>query len=214
MSIKMTKIEDLEVGKLYVDDNGRFFKICQPEEAENPRDREDNIATLFTWEEGNDSIDKRDISLDEFAKKQGVDVSRRYSGKDLVYAMGKNGYAVLPIYALYHGDTHYSTHDFNDRYDSGVVGVGFCKMVSGTPAEEDWMKRQVEKEVEEYDGWLNGQTYDLEVFDEHENFVESSGERLILKDWERNVERMMLDAGVNLQPEYREAEREVSVTLR
>lgn len=214
MSIKMTKIENLEVGKLYVDNNGRFFRIYQPEEPENPRDRGDNIATLFTWEDWDVSIDKRDISLDDFAKKQGIDISKPYYCEDLIRAMKKNGYVVLPIYALYHGNAHYSVHDFNDKWDSGMVGVGFCKMINGTPAEESWMKREIEKEVEEYDGWANGQTYDIAVFDEHEDFIENSGERLILKDWERNIEQMILDAGINLQPEYREAEREVLVTLR
>lgn len=214
MNIKMTKIENLEVGTLYADSNGKFFKIYQPEDAESPRDREDNIATLFTWEDWDFSIDKREISLDEFAKKQGIDVSKQFHCEDLIRAMKKNGYVVLPIYALYHGDTHYSVHDFGDRWDSGMVGVGFCKKINGTPAEESWMRGEIEKEVDEYDGWANGQTYDLAVFDEHEDFVENAGERLILKDWERNVEQMILDAGINLQPEYREAEREVSVSLR
>lgn len=70
------KVNDLETDQLYADDNGRFFRIYQVEEAPNPREDEDNVATLFTWEEDFFSIDKREISLKKFAKKQGVDVSK------------------------------------------------------------------------------------------------------------------------------------------
>lgn len=209
------KVNDLETDRLYADDNGRFFRIYQVEEAPNPREDEDNVATLFTWEEDFFSIDKREISLKKFAKKQGVDVSKPFGCEDLVRAMKKNGYAALPIYALYHGDVHYSTNDFRDEWDSCPVGVGFCKMTNGTSAEESWMKEEIEREVEEYDAWANGQTYDLAVFDEHEHLIGNAGGRIILdRDREREIKRMILDAGIGLQPEYREAEREISVTLK
>lgn len=82
-------------------------------------------------------------------------------------------------------------------------------------AEESWMKEEIEREVEEYDAFVNGQTYDIAVFDEHEHLVGNAGGRIILdRDREREIKRMILDAGIGLQPEYREAEREVSVTLK
>lgn len=87
-------------------------------------------------------------------------------------------------------------------------------MINKTPDEESWAKKRIEAEVEEYDGWINGQVYGLDVFDEHEDFLYSSGERLVLRDWEGNLKQMILDADINLQPEYREAEREVQVTLK
>lgn len=214
MDIKMTKLEKLEVGKIYADNKNRFFEICQVEDAKNPRDEESDVATLYTWERDYESPDRVGCSLADFAREQGVDMSKPFHFKDLICAMERSGYVVLPIYALYHGCIHYSTHDFDDRWDSGVVGVGFIKKINGSAAEESWMRKVIEQEVEEYDGWANGQTYDLPVFDEHEDPVGYAGERIILDDWEKNIREMIVDAGVNLQPEYREAEKEVMVILK
>lgn len=75
---------------------------------ESPRENEGNIATLFTWEKENVSIDCSDETIASFVERQGVDTFKRFGYEDIIRAMEKNGYVVLPIYTLYHGCTHYS----------------------------------------------------------------------------------------------------------
>ena len=92
-------------------------------------------------------------------------------------------YVVLPVYLLDHSGLAMSTTDFNDRWDSGQVGIIF---VSNEKIKEEYevdfiepvLRLQVEErlkeEVAEYDAYLRGECYCFELYEDGE-LVHSCG---------------------------------------
>ncbi len=92
-------------------------------------------------------------------------------------------YVVLPVYLLDHSGLAMSTTDFNDRWDSGQVGIIF---VSNDKIKEEYevdfiepvLRLQVEErlkeEVAEYDAYLRGECYCFELYEDGE-LVHSCG---------------------------------------
>ena len=88
---------------------------------------------------------------------------------------------ILPVYLLDHSIVQYSTHDFNDRWDSGQVGFIYAsydkiKSEFGDISEEsiEKAKNNLEGEVKTYSQWANGEVYGFRLIkvDEFDNEVE------------------------------------------
>lgn len=215
MKNNMVKLEDLELDTIYKDNNGRFFKLFYDEYPESPR-LDDNVATILTWERDYSSPDENHDTFKEFAEKHGVDVSQEYNLDSVMDAMREEGYYVVPVYALHHGCAHYSINDFHDPWDSGVVGVAFCKKQKGLPNNDDYLRRIIDREVKTYDAWVNDEIYEAVRLDKTEGIVDGITGWVILEGDNRTetFKNMLSTIGIDIQDEYQPATREVSVFLK
>ena len=215
MKNNMVKLDELELDTIYKDNSGHFFKLFYDEYSESPR-LDDNVATILTWERNYNSPDENDDTFEEFAEKHGVDVSQEWNLDSVMGAMRKEGYYVVPVYALHHGVSHYSIDDFNDPWDSGVVGVAFCKKQEGLPDDDDYLRRIIDREVKTYDAWVNGEIYGVVRLDKTEDIVDETTEWVIL-DGDNKTEifkDMLSTIGIDIQDEYQPAVRKKSVILK
>lgn len=214
MKNNTTKLDELEVDTIYKDNSGRFFKLFYDEHSESPR-LDDNVATILTWERDYDSPDENNDTFEEFAEKHGVDVSKKWDLDSVMEAMRKEGYYVVPVYALHHGVSHYSTHDFHDQWDSGVVGIAFCKKQEGLPDNNDYLRMIIDREVKMYDAWANGEIYGIALLSQDETVLdESTGYMMQYENRAETLKDMLSSVGVNIQNEYQPATRKVSVILK
>ena len=214
MKNNMVKLEDLEVDTIYKDNSGHFFKLFYDKYSESPR-LDDNVATILTWERNYNSPDENDDTFKEFAKKHGVDVFHEWNMDSVMDAMRKEGYCVVPVYALHHGVSHYSSYDFHDPWDSGVVGIAFCKKQKGLYDNDDLLRRIIEDEIKEYDAWVNGEVYGIMLLDKNEGVLGQTTNWVMLDEEKTDtLKNMLLSLEVDIQDEYQKAVRETSVTLK
>ena len=214
MKNNMVKLEDLKLDTVYKDIHGQFFKFFYDDSTDSPRN-DTNVATILTWERDYDSPDENNDTLEEFAEKHGVDTSKKWNLDSIMEAMRKEGYYVVPVYALHHGVSHYSIDDFNDSWNSGVVGVAFCKKQEGLPDNDDYLKKIIDQEVKTYDAWVNGEIYGVVRLDKTEDIVDETTEWVILDDNRTETFKDMLSTiGIDIQDEYQPAVRKVSVILK
>ena len=130
-------------------------------------------------------------------------------------AMRKEGYCVVPVYALHHGVSHYSSHDFHDPWDYGVVGIAFCKKQKGLYDNDDLLRRIIEDEIKEYDAWVNGEVYGIMLLDKNEGVLDQTTNWVMLDEEKTDtLKNMLLSVEVDIQDEYQKAVRETSVTLK
>ena len=214
MKNNTVKLDDLELDTIYKDNSGRFFKLFYDEYSESPR-LDDNVATILTWERDYSSPDENNDTFEEFAEKHGVDVSKEWDLDSVMDAMREEGYYVVPVYALHHGVSHYSIYDFHDRWDSGVVGVAFCKKQKGLPDNDDYLRMIIDREVKMYDTWVNGEIYGIALLGQDETVLdESVGYMMPYENRIEVLKDMLSSVGVDIQDEYQLAIREVSVSLK
>ena len=215
MKNNMVKLDDLELDTIYKDEHGQFFKFFYDDSTDSPRN-DTNVATILTWERDYDSPDENNDTFEEFAEKHGVNVSKKWGLDSVMEAMRKEGYYVVPVYALHHGVSHYSTNDFNDPWDSGVVGVAFCKKQEGLPENDNYLRKIIDREVKMYDAWVNGEIYGVARLDKTEDIVDETTEWVILDDDNRTetFKDMLSTIGIDIQDEYQPAIRKVSVILK
>lgn len=214
MKNNTTKLEDLEVDTIYKDNSGHFFKLFYDEYSESPR-LDDNVATILTWERNYNSPDENGDTFEEFAEKHGVDVSKGCNLDSAMDAMREEGYYVVPVYALHHGVSHYSTHDFHDPWDSGVVGIAFCKKQKGLPDNDEYLRSIIDDEIKAYDAWVNGEVYGIDLLGQDEAVLDiSSGYMMPHENRIEVLKDMLSSVGVDIQDEYQLATREVSVSLK
>lgn len=214
MKNNTVKLDELELNTIYKDSSGRFFKLFYDEYSESPR-LCDNVATILTWERNYNSPDENGDTLEEFAEKHGVDVSKGWNLDSVMEAMREEGYYVVPVYALHHGVSHYSTHDFNDPWDSGAVGIAFCKKQKGLPDNDEYIRSIIDEEIKAYDAWVNGEVYGIMIFDKNEDVLDvSSGYIIPYENRIEALEDMLSAVGVNIQDEYKLATKEVAVSLK
>ena len=214
MKNNMVKLEDLELNTIYKDIHGQFFKLFYDDNTDSPRNGT-NVATILTWERDYDSPDENNDTFEEFAEKHGVDVSKGCNLDSVMDAMREEGYYVVPVYALHHGVSHYSIDDFNDQWDSGVVGVAFCKKQEGLPDNDEYLRMIIDREVKTYDAWVNGEIYGVARLDKTEDVLDETTEWTILDDDKTETFKDMLSTiGIDIQDEYQPATRKVSVILK
>lgn len=212
---KTIKLEDLEVETIYKDEHGQFFKFFYDDSTDSPRN-DTNVATILTWERDYDSPDENNNTFEEFAEKHGVDVSKKWDLDSVMDAMREEGYYVVPVYALHHSVSHYSTHDFHDPWDSGVAGIAFCKKQKGLPDDDDYLRTIIDQEIKEYDAWVNGEIYGVVRLDKTADIVDETTGWLIPGDSNRTetFKEMLSTIGIDVQDEYQPAVRKVSVILK
>ena len=212
---KTIKLEDLEVETIYKDEHGQFFKFFYDDSTDSPRN-DTNVATILTWERDYDSPDENNNTFEEFAEKHGVDVSKKWDLDSVMDAMREEGYYVVPVYALHHSVSHYSTHDFHDPWDSGVAGIAFCKKQKGLPDDDDYLRTIIDQEIKEYDAWVNGEIYGVVRLDKTADIVDETTGWLIPGDRNRTetFKEMLSTIGIDVQDEYQPAVRKVSVILK
>ena len=212
---KTIKLEDLEVETIYKDEHGQFFKFFYDDSTDSPRN-DTNVATILTWERDYDSPDENNNTFEEFAEKHGVDVSQKWNLDSVMDAMREEGYYVVPVYALHHSVSHYSTHDFHDPWDSGVAGIAFCKKQKGLPDDDDYLRTIIDQEIKEYDAWVNGEIYGVARLDKTADIVDETTGWLIPGDSNRTetFKEMLSTIGIDVQDEYQPAVRKVSVILK
>lgn len=212
---KTIKLEDLEVETIYKDEHGQFFKFFYDDSTDSPRN-DTNVATILTWERDYDSPDENNNTFEEFAEKHGVDVSKKWDLGSVMDAMREEGYYVVPVYALHHSVSHYSTHDFHDPWDSGVAGIAFCKKQKGLPDDDDCLRTIIDQEIKEYDAWVNGEIYGVARLDKTADIVDETTGWLIPGDSNRTetFKEMLSTIGIDVQDEYQPAVRKVSVILK
>lgn len=215
MKNNTVKLDDLELDTIYKDEHGQFFKFFYDDSTDSPRN-DTNVATILTWERDYDSPDENNDTSEEFAEKHGVNVSKKWDLNSIVEAMRKEGYYVVPVYALHHGVSHYSIDDFNDPWDSRAVGVAFCKKQEGLPDNDDYLRKIIDQEVKMYDAWVNGEIYGVARLDKTEDIVDETTEWVILDDDNRTetFKDMLSTIGIDIQDEYQPAIRKVSVILK
>lgn len=214
MKNKTVKLDELELNTIYKDNSGRFFKLFYDEYSESPR-LCDNVATILTWERNYNSPDENGGTFEEFAEKHGVDVSQEWNLNSVMDAMREEGYYVVPVYALHHGVSHYSTCDFNEPWDSGAVGIAFCKKQKGLLDNDDYLRSIIDDEIKAYDAWVNGEVYGIMLFDKNEDVLDVSSGYII--PYENRIEALkdiLSSVGVNIQDEYQLATKEVAVSLK
>lgn len=214
MNNNIVKMNALEEGVVYKDDKGQFFRIFREENAESPR-KWDNVFTLLTWERSYKSPDENDMTLREFAEAHGVNTKKDWGLSTIIDKMNDGGYAAWPIYGLYHGGTHYSLHDFNDRWDSGCVGIAFVErdnpyLKNLNDAE---LKTIAQREMEEYDAWVQGDVWGIALLSSHNEWLDSFSGYLATKDWVGVLRDMMSAVGVVIQDEYKVAKVTTVTTL-
>ena len=212
---KTIKLEDLEVETIYKDEHGQFFKFFYDDSTDSPRN-DTNVATILTWERDYDSPDENNNTFEEFAEKHGVDVSQKWNLDSVMDAMREEGYYVVPVYALHHSVSQYSTHDFHDPWDSGVAGIAFCKKQKGLPDDDDYLRTIIDQEIKEYDAWVNGEIYGVARLDKTADIVDETTGWLIPGDSNRTetFKEMLSTIGIDVQDEYQPAVRKVSVILK
>lgn len=218
MKSSAVKLEDLELDTIYKDDSGHFFEISYDECADSPR-LNDEIVTILTWERDYRSPDDNNDTFEEFAKKHGVDISPEWDRDAAINAvtdaMKKGGWYAVPVYALYHGVSHYSIDDFHDQWDSGVVGIAFCQRQKGLPDNDNFLRMIIDQAVQRYDAWVNGEIYEIVSLNQNEKVLYRSGEYMML-DGNRAgmLEDMLSSVRIDIQDEYQPAVREVTVSLK
>lgn len=82
-------------------------------------------------------------------------------------------FVILPIYMYEHSGIALSTGKFSCSWDSGLLGVIFTKITPQSCPES--VKEDLERQVENYSRYVNGDVFRWEIRDSEGNFVESCG---------------------------------------
>ena len=198
---ELVDIDNLKVEKDYIDDNGKIFDIYYDEGDESPRKMYDNAATIVILRGKYESPDEITDELEEIADEHDISLSKDCDLNALISALQEAGYYAVPVYILDHGNVHYSTHDFGDKWDSGMAGVAYAKK-SG--ADEKKLQKMIDDELAEYETWANGNVYGISVRNEDGEVVDGEG-GFYLSDnttWEDLIKEMLDAVEVKIQDKY------------
>lgn len=198
---ELVDINNLKVEKDYIDDNGKIFDIYYDEGDESPRKIYDNGATIVILRGKYESPDEITDELEEIADEHDISLSKDCDLNALISALQEAGYYAVPVYILDHGSVHYSTHDFGDKWDSGMAGVAYAKK-SG--ADEKKLQKMIDAELAEYETWANGNVYGISVCGEDGEVVDGEG-GFYLSDnmtWEDMIKEMLDAVEVKIQDKY------------
>lgn len=179
---------------------GSYVLTVQPDDFYlNPRRDDENFGTMLCFHRCHDLGDSHDYKTsdelikdlyikaaggEEWGEQKYENLMEKYDVWPLtsqqiqelsqaLMAGIEKGYVVLPVYLYDHKGLAVSTTDFNDRWDSGQVGIIF---VSHEKIKEEYevdfiepiLRLQVEErlkeEVELYDAYLHGECYCYELY--------------------------------------------------
>lgn len=181
---------------------GAYLLTVQPDDFfPNPRREDENFGTMICFHrryqlgDEHDYSNSDDLIKDLYIKAAGggergeqkyEDLTEKYDVWPLnsqqiqelnqaLMSQIEKAYVALPVYLLDHSGLAMSTTDFNDRWDSGQVGIIF---VSNDKIKEEYevdliepvLRLQVEErlkeEVAEYDAYLRGECYCFELYED------------------------------------------------
>lgn len=198
---ELVDIDNLKVEKDYIDDNGKKFDIYYDTVEESPRKMYDNGATIVILRGKYESPDEITDELEEIADEHGISLSKDCDLNALISALQEAGYYAVPVYILDHGGVHYSTHDFGDKWDSGMAGVAYAKK-SG--ADEKKLQKMIDAELAEYETWANGNIYGISVRNEDGEVVDGESGFYLSNDmtWEDLIKEMLDAVEVKIQDKY------------
>lgn len=148
------------------------------------KDSDDLIHYLFIRSSGESNISHKEYLYERLMARledeaEGVlpSAAQIKATNDYLMSEIQKGFVVLPVYLYDHSGLAMSTTDFNDRWDSGQVGIIF---VSNEKIKEEYevgyiepvLRLQVEErlkeEVAEYDAYLRGECYCYELYEDGE----------------------------------------------
>ena len=198
---ELVDIDKLKVEKDYIDDNGKIFDIYYDEGDESPRKLYDHDETIVILRGKYESPDEITDELEEIADEHDISLSKDCDLNALISALQESGYYAVPVYILDHGNVHYSTHDFGDKWDSGMAGVAYTKK-SG--ADEKQLQKMIDADLAEYETWANGNVYGISVRNEDGEVVDGEG-GFYLSDnttWEDLIKEMLDAVEVKIQDKY------------
>ena len=198
---ELVGIDNLKIEKDYIDDNGKKFDIYYDTVEESPRKMYDNGATIVILRGKYESPDEITDELEEIADEHGISLSKDCDLNALISALQEAGYYAVPVYILDHGSVHYSTHDFGDKWDSGMAGVAYAKK-SG--ADEKKLQKMIDAELAEYETWANGNVYGISVRNEDGEVVDGESGFYLSNDmtWEDLIKEMLDAVEVKIQDKY------------
>lgn len=189
---------------------GAYLLTVQPDDFfPNPRREDENFGTMICFHRRYDLGDEHEYKdSDELIKdlyinaagggergeKKYEDLMEKFdvwpmtsqqiqSMNQALMSQIKKSFVVLPVYLLDHSGLTMSTTDFNDRWDSGQVGIIFVSFdkireemeVSRiTPSIKEKAEQMLRDEVELYDAYLRGECYCYELYEDGE-LVHSCG---------------------------------------
>lgn len=142
--------------------------ITRDEHAWNPRE-DSNLTTMVCFHKRYDLGDKHEVDGDAYSSWEEMEEALLADGEIV---------AMKPLYLLDHGSIAISTKDFNDRWDSGRLGLVYitkqslmeiCGTINYTEGEFSAM---IEDEVEIYNNYINGNVYEYRVY---EHITDESG---------------------------------------
>lgn len=199
-----TKMDDIEVGTIYKDDNGEFFKIDYAGFEDSPRDFAGiKEMKFYTWLRGYKSPDPCLKTFPDFCKEFGAK-----NASELFEKMEKKGYYVKPVYVLIHSGIHYSLRPFDDHWDSSLGGIIFCERNKGV-YDEETLDNMAQNEVSEYDAWANGEIYVAEQLDD-EALPEAISFPFFVRsneEWSKCLKEAIESIGIKSQESYNKAKQ-------
>ena len=172
-------------------------KVEQDTDCENPRTSWDNVTTMVCFHKRYNLGDKHEYKSDNF---NSWDELKTQIEED------HNVFMIKPLYLYDHSGITISTSDFNDRWDSGMIGFIFIEeknwikmMGEDMDRSEERLQRIIDSDVETFDSYLRGDVYRYEVWEvetcslghDHERFIEGCGGYYDEEDCRNEGERIV-----------------------
>jgi hypothetical protein len=143
---------------------------------DSPRVECDNLGTFITWMDRDASPDRNEYdSIEEFSEYNGLDPTTAHTP-------GIAKMVIMPVYAYSHGGTRYATIPYGCPWDSGFAGFIYatyedikkeygCKYVTKNILFK--VREALTAEVKAYDQWCNDPSYEVVIFDDKGEVVDS-----------------------------------------
>ena len=155
--------------------------------------REHLMATFVNWlsgEEGWDLVEEYDDWPDSDTLAECI--AQCHEAAELL----SRAVAMRTVYMLDHSGIAYSTSPFNDRWDSGAVGVIWAdeddvsNWFEGVPAPRRRIEKRLDYEVERYSQWAEGEVYAVMLSDADGSLIDCVGGYIGADDLEVGIEDM------------------------
>ena len=159
-----------------LEDNYAAIGIDEFPCMDSPRVECDNLGTFITWMDRDASPDRNEYdSIEEFYEYNGLDSTTGHVPK--IAKM-----VIMPVYAYSHGETRYATIPYGCPWDSGFAGFIYatyedikkeygCKYVTKNILFK--VREALTAEVRAYDQWCNDPSYEVVIFDDRGEVVDS-----------------------------------------
>lgn len=152
-------------------ENEKFsLEIVYDSCEESPREFSEYDTKMICFHKRYSIGDKHDYNANDFSSWEELEAH---------IIKKENAIAFLPIYMYEHGGVTISSKDFNDRWDSGRIGI---ILISVENAKErygikrmskrwkdtiiDVLTKTLQAEIEEYDKYLTGECYGYKLYNE------------------------------------------------